>query len=68
LNQSVYQDVITHEQNGISSIELREAMDVYICKNKRVFDRLNQIQDKFMELKHKISELESTAPKKAPVP
>lgn len=43
-------------------------MDVYICKNKRVFDRLNQIQDKFMELKHKISELESTAPKKAPVP
>lgn len=34
-------------------------MELYISRNKRIFQRLNQIQDKFVELKNTISELES---------
>lgn len=60
ITQSFYQDVVSHEQNGISSIELREAMELYISKNQRIFQRFKDVQDKFNEMQAKIVTLESS--------
>lgn len=54
----MYQDVVSHEQNGISSIELKEALELYIKKNKNIFERWKEVESKFMEMENKIKILE----------
>ena len=58
ITQSFYQDVVSHEQNGISSIELRHALEAFNGQKKQVFGRARDILEKFSGQQNTIRELE----------
>lgn len=63
MTKSYYQDIVSHEQNGISSIELRHALEAFTDQNKRIFSKVADLISKFSDQQSKIKELESLSKK-----
>lgn len=58
ITKSFYQDVVSHEQNGISSIELRHALEAFCGQNKKTFAKAGELVSKFNEQDQKIKKIE----------
>ena len=57
MTKSFYQDVVSHEQNGISSIEMRHALEAFMDQNQKAFSRVQEVIDKFREQEAIIKDL-----------
>lgn len=43
ISQSFYQDIVSFEQNGISSIELRDALELFKEENYKLFSKMGRV-------------------------
>ena len=51
LMESHYPDIVSQSQIGLNTFSMREAMQLFMDKNKQVFERLELAGRKFQELK-----------------